>query len=124
MSELNDEELLEAIRKNREVREIRREAIEFLRARTRRNIPLGVILFALAAVYGFGTNWMDAEMERETSAYDMTMRGVVLMFVVWMGIKQFEVDPRDRLLLLLAEESQAKDPPISNGAKKDDAGLQ
>lgn len=66
---------------------------------------------------------MDAKMERDTSAYDMTMRGVVVMFVIWMGIKQFEVDPRDRLLLLLAEESQAKDPPISNGAKKDDAGL-
>lgn len=65
---------------------------------------------------------MDAEMERETSAYDMTMRGVVVMFVIWMGIKQFEIDPRDRLLLLLTEESQAKAPPISSGAKNDDVG--
>jgi len=123
MPDPDDEELFEAIRKNREAREIRREAIEFLRARTVRNIPRGIFLFALSAVYGFGSNWMDAEMDRELSAYDMTMRGVVVMFVIWMGIKQFAIDPRDRLLLLLAEESQAKDPPISNGAKKDEAGL-
>lgn len=123
MPDPDDEELLEAIRKNREAREIRREAIEFLRARTVRNIPRGIFLFALSAVYGFGSNWMDSEMDRELSAYDMTMRGVVVMFVIWMGIKQFAIDPRDRLLLLLAEESQAKDPPIFNGTKKDEAGL-
>lgn len=123
MPDPDDEELLEAIRKNRESREIRREAIEFLRARTVRNIPRGIFLFALSAVYGFGSNWMDSEMDRELSAYDMTMRGVVVMFVIWMGIRQFAIDPRDRLLLLLAEESQAKDPPIFNGTKKDEAGL-
>ncbi|MBL9160726.1 MAG: hypothetical protein JNJ70_24820 [Verrucomicrobiales bacterium] len=123
MPDPDDEELLEAIRKNREAREIRREAIEFLRARTVRNIPRGIFLFALSAVYGFGSNWMDSEMDRELSAYDMTMRGVVVMFVIWMGIRQFAIDPRDRLLLLLAEESQAKDPPIFNGTKKDEAGL-
>lgn len=123
MPDPDDEELLEAIRKNREAREIRREAIEFLRARGTRNLPMGIFYFALAALYSISNMWFDAKMGGEPDASSMIIRVTVVVVCVWSGIRFFQNNPRDRLLLLLAEESQAKDPPISNGAKKDEAGL-
>lgn len=123
MSELDEEELLDAIRKNREAREIRREAIEFLRERGTRNLPMGIFYFALAALCSISNMWFDAKMEGEPDASSMIIRVTVVVVCVWFGIRFFQTNPRDRLLLLLAEESQAKDPPISSGGKKDDADL-
>jgi hypothetical protein len=47
MSELDEEELLESIRKNREIREVRREAVESLRLRAKANMPAAVVQFVM-----------------------------------------------------------------------------
>jgi hypothetical protein len=121
MIELDEEELLDAIRKNREAREIRREAIEFLRARTARNVPSAVALFVLGLFVFAGHLWRAASIEGPVSELGQLLGvGVPILFLI-LGIGYLRSDPRDRLLLILAEESQStcqspsireSDPPI------------
>jgi hypothetical protein len=121
MNEPDEEELLDALRKQREAREIRRDAIEFLRARTARNLPVGVLYFVLAGIYAISSVWLDAKMEREPEMFEMILRFAVLITCIWAATDHLQRNPRDRLLLLLAEESQSKAPPISSSGKKDKA---
>lgn len=107
MSDPDEEELLEAIRKNREAREIRQEAIEFLRARTVRNMPSAIALFVIGLLVFVGHLWRAASFGRpESELAQLLGVGVPILFLI-LGIGYLRSDPRDRLLLILAEESQS-----------------
>lgn len=122
MSDPDEEELLEAIRKNREAREIRREAIEFLRARTVRNVPLGMVWTALVIALNVARLWVEGLNEGKVGPTSISI-WVMTFFALYQAVRCFHPCARDRLLLLLAEESRSKDPPISSGGKRDDADL-
>lgn len=120
MSDPDEEELLEAIRKHREAREIRREAIELLRARTVRNVPSAIALFVLGLLVFAGHVWRAGSGLPESEWGQLVGVGVPILFFV-MGYGFLRSDPRDRLLLVLAEESQERskspslresDPPL------------
>ncbi len=118
MSDPDEEELLEAIRKNRESRAIRQEAIEFLRARTVRNVPLGVTWIVFMIGLNVARLWIEVLHEGKYVQSSVPF-WVLTLIALYQVVRCFYPNPRDRLLLLLAEESQAKAPPISSGEKRD-----
>lgn len=112
MNPLNGEEILEAARHRREVEEIRRAAIEALADKAKPNVSGAVVNFILAAVY-WGLSQIDNRIGGEAgSSLSMILRivlGTVFpLWFVWSGYRCLVVDPKDRLLLLLAKEATLK----------------
>ena len=111
MSELDDEELLEAIRKNREARGIRAAMIEQLRLRAvpRRGTALVFLLLAIATwVAYFSVGRQRADVGLDSSwILEMTSVGVPIIFVL-IAYRCVVPNPRDRFLLLLAQEAVLK----------------
>jgi hypothetical protein len=104
MSEIDEEELLAALKKRRAAEEVRREAVELLLSRSFRNVPLAITWFALAFGLAVASVWIEIALK----VGDRHQSPVLLAGVIWtvyMGMVNLRPSPRDRLLLLLAKEA-------------------
>ena len=111
MSELDEEELLDAIRKNREVREIRAAMIEQLRLQAipRPGTALVFLLIAIAtwvAYFWVGRQRADVDLDPSWTL-EMSSAAVPIIFVL-IAYRCLVPNPRDRFLLLLAQEAVLK----------------
>lgn len=121
MNPLDGEEILEAARHRREVEEIRRAAIEALADKAKPNVSGAVVNFILAAAsWGFYQfiNRIFEDAGSNLSIYSIVLGTVFPLWFVWSGYHCLVVDPKNRLLLLLAREAtlksdddQGKTPP-------------
>lgn len=111
MNPLDGEEILEAARHRREVEEIRRAAIEALADKAKPNVYGAVVNFILAAAL-WALSQIDNRIVEDAgsnlSIYSIVLGTVFPLWFVWSGYRCLVVDPKNRLLLLLAREATLK----------------
>ena len=100
-------EVLEAV-KNQRVRE---EAVDALRRRTKRSIPVGICYFAFALFY----LWQGYHegLSKKIDGENVVLVGGAVSWgvaLIWIfaAIEKISVNPTDKFLLLFAEDMQAR----------------
>lgn len=104
MSEIDEEELLAALKKRRAAEEVRRRAVKCLLPRSLRNVPAAIIWFAIAVGVTVANVWMGVEFEGGSDQSSFLLL-VITVWSFYMGLASLIPNPRDRLLLLLAQDA-------------------
>ena len=120
MDPIDDDEILEAIRKRRMANEIRSDVIEELKGRAERNVPIAVFNFVAAFGFWMVRLWigkLQATSDFQMPLWNEAIFTLVPIVFVWNGYRSLVPHPRDRFLLLLAKEALLK------GDEKPDSGV-
>jgi hypothetical protein len=115
MEPIDEEEVLAAVRRDREVREMFEEALRELRPAADRNVAGAVVNFTAGAVmWGFGYAVAGSIEENSISQSQFPIHHLVVFQVLvpllflFNGIRHLRPRPRDRLLLFLAQEARGR----------------
>lgn len=123
MEPLDGEAILEAARKRREVEAIRQAAIQKLLANSKPNVGGAVANFVCAAALWAFATWMGlsiGEADSTISWLNVVLGAVFPVWFAWSGYRCLVVDPRDRLLLLLAQEALLKTDAEQQAKRSED----
>jgi len=104
MSEIDQDEMLDVIQKRRAAEEVRRNAVKCLMPRSIRNVPAAIIYIATAIGVTVANVWMGVEFEGGSDHSSFLLLAMT-MWSFYMGLASLIPNPRDRLLLLLAQEA-------------------
>lgn len=111
MGTLDGDEILEAARRRREIEAIRKAVVDELLPRSKPNVGGAVVNFVCATGLWALSLWAN----RDTEVWDPThsplmfvLGAVFPIWFVWSGYRCLVIDPRDRLLLLLAQEARLR----------------